>query len=146
MGRIFLSIFCSLAAAEEFAYVSSSGSYVSYLVKSLVFIICLLAFLFYWHKYWLPKMQSGAPGNLSLKERLVIEPGTTAYVLDSKGEYRLLIVSNKQIFCGALSGRKLKYQTLPKKDFAGYLKEMTQIKGLPKLPKILPKRKAHARP
>ena len=109
-------------------YVSSSGVYISYLVKSLAFIACIMAFFFYWYKYWLPKMQNAATGNLRLRERLVVEPGTAAYVLEIQGDYKLLIVSNKQTIMTDLAGKKLQYQTLPpvpKKDFAEYLKEMT---------------------
>ena len=123
-------------------YVSSSGVYIGYLVKSLTIIVCLLAFFFYWYKYWLPKMQNNGTGNLRLHERLVIEPGTSAYVLEIQGEFKLLIVSNKQTGCYDLATRTLSLSKRPmkreypstgsgyvarysKKDFAAYLKEIT---------------------
>ena len=130
------------------SYVSSSGAYISYLVKSLAFIVCLLACFFYWHTCWLPKIQSSNASNLRLRERLVVEPGTAVYILEIRGAYKLLIVSNKQTALTELDGKKLQYPAAgvvaEKKDFAEYLGELTKPQKWFK-PNKTGKEKTHAR-
>ncbi|MDR1996925.1 MAG: hypothetical protein LBQ83_01175 [Candidatus Margulisbacteria bacterium] len=146
MLRILLLLFSAVQAETALPYASSSGLYFSYILKSVLLILLLLVFMFYWYRYLLPKMQGqGEAGrNLFLKERLVVEPGTTAYVLEIKGAYRLLVVSNKQTACYDLSGPKLKYPpAAPKKEFAAYLAEFSKNKDNPL--KVLFKGKGHAK-
>jgi len=126
MPFIFL-LLCAAAQAET----NAGNLAFSYLIKSLLFIILLLAFMYYWHRYLLPKIQSPGtlPNNLVVREKLVLELGTALYVLEIRGEYKLLVVSNKQTSCYDLSAKNLRY--LPpaeKKDFAGYLAELLNNK------------------
>ena len=127
-----LPLFFTLLQAEEaIPYVSNSSLYARSIIKSILIIILVLAGMYYWYKQVLPKVQSAggiAPRNLVIKERLVIEPGTSVYVLEIKDEYKLLVVSNKQTAVYDLPNKKLKYTELPKKEFQDYLAELLKTK------------------
>ncbi|MDR1113805.1 MAG: hypothetical protein LBL50_01790 [Candidatus Margulisbacteria bacterium] len=149
MLRVLIFLLATATAAEEVAaplYTSSSGVYLRSLLKSLAIIILLLIFTYYWYKYLLPRVNGGRispEANLVLKERLVIEPGTAAYVLEIKGVHKLLIVSNKQTACYDLPAGKLKYTALPKKDFAAYLTDFAKKKNVLKSAKLTGTGKNH---
>lgn len=125
---IFPFLLIAVQAEEVLPYTSSTGLYISYIVKAFIFIILLLAFMYYWYRHLLPKMQSQGSSNLFVREKLVLEPGTALYVLDIKGEYKLLVVSNKNSACYDLSAKNLQYQPAVKKDFAAYLAEIMKSK------------------
>ncbi|MDR2429239.1 MAG: hypothetical protein LBD62_05475 [Candidatus Margulisbacteria bacterium] len=151
MLRVLIFLLATATAAEEAAaplYVSSSGIYLRSLLKSLAIIILLLIFTYYWYKYLLPRVNGGRispEANLVLKERLVIEPGTTAYVLEIKGAHKLLLVSNKQTACYDLPAGKLQYSAPLKKDFAAYLADFASRKNVLKSAKITQPGKKHVK-
>ena len=131
MLRVLPLVFTLLQAEEAFPYVSNSSLYMRSIIKSVLIIALILIGMYYWYKQVLPRVQSAGgvmPRNLVIKERLVIEPGTTAYVLEIKDEYKLLVVSNKQSAIYDLPNKKLKYTELPKKDFSSYLAEFLKNK------------------
>ncbi|MDR1453012.1 MAG: hypothetical protein LBJ25_03450 [Candidatus Margulisbacteria bacterium] len=151
MLRVLIFLLATATAAEEVAaplYVSSSGAYLRSLLKSLAIIILLLIFTYYWYKYLLPRVNGGRispEANLVLKERLVIEPGTAAYVLEIKGAHKLLLVSNKQTACYDLPAGQLQYSAPLKKNFAAYLADLAPKKDLLRSAKVTRPGKRHVK-
>jgi len=122
-------IFLLLLAAVQ-AETNTGNLALSYLIKSFLLIVLLLAFMYYWYRYLLPKIQApgNLPGHLLVREKLVLELGTALYVLEIQGKYKLLVISNKQTSCYDLSAKNLRYLPPEKKDFAGYLAEFLNNK------------------
>jgi len=131
MLKVLPLFFTLLQAEEAISYASNSLMYMQSIIKSVLIIVLILVGMYYWYKKVLPKIQSTGgvqPRNLIIKERLVIEPGTSAYVLEIKDEYKLVVVSNKNTTVYDLPAKKLKYVDLPKKDFQDYLAEFLKTK------------------